>query len=195
MRPLVLALAVSAAALTGCAGAVHTVSPDGGLADLSREVAGRSVTVVLRSRAQHAGHSLLLAPDTTTWTEGETGRQLAVPTAGIAQVHVRDRGRAVGRSVGLGAALGGGLGLAAGLSVPAAPIVKSLLTTFFVGTGAVAGSLYGLIGGAADGRPERYVLAPFDGQAQGGAFEVPPPAASAPPAPVSGPPDGPPDGP
>ena len=145
---------------------------------------------MLRDRAQHAGHSLLLAPDTTTWTEGETGRQLAVPTAGIAEVHVRDRGRTVRRSVGTGALIGGGVGLALGVSL--VPVVGTSLVALSTASTAAVGALYGAVGGATDRRPGRYVLAPIDGQAAGGAFEVPRPApVVTPAAPASGPLDGP----
>ena len=174
MRPLLLAAALT---LAGCAGTVRTASPDGGLAEVSRAVAGRTVTVVLRDGGEYPARSLLLAADSARWTEPETGRDAVAPTPALAEVRVPSRRSNAGRGAGVGAAIGGALGLA--VMVPLTgdiPFVGGTVALAYSGLTAASGALYGALFGSGSRTVDRYVLAPTDGRTFGGVTVRPRPA-------------------
>ena len=150
--------------LGGCAGAVRTVEPGAGLDAVSRAAAGRTVTLVLRDGSTRRARSLALAPDTTVWTDAETGESFLTPTAALAEVQVRDRGRSAARTAGAGSLVGAGVGMALGASfcreAGGCGGFGVVLSTFLALGNAAGGAVLGAIGGASADRPDRYFLAP-----------------------------------
>ena len=189
MRVLTL---LSLVALVGCAGTVRTVEPSAELAVVERAVAGRTATLVLRDGSEHRARSVALAPDTISWVNADTGEALLAPTAALAEVRLRNRGRATARTAGAGALVGAGLGMLFGAALCSGDCLglDLVVSTFYTGLGAVSGAFYGALGGAGSNRPDRYLLLPRDTPYQGD-LVVPDrrtnaPTATRPPAPPAG---------
>lgn len=164
-------LALSASLLTGCAGITRTVGR-AELPEASLDLSGRSVTVVLADGARYAADAFRLEADTTTWVNPTTGNLMLVPTANIALVEHRQRGRSALRTAGAGVLVAGSIvGVLGGL------MCSSDLGCDGVGgmvlTGVSSGALYGAIGGSIANRPDRWRFAQPDSAAStsGGGVE------------------------
>lgn len=100
-------LVLSFVALTGCSlSRSAAVDPLTDSARLNRDVAGRTVTVVVEGRGPLRVRSLHVAPDTTTWIDPATGTLGRAATAAVLAVERRSRLRGVVRGAATMAAVG-----------------------------------------------------------------------------------------
>ncbi len=182
---------VALAALTGCAGATHTVDLRDDLSRVNASLAGRPAVVILQDGTAYAAAALRLAADSTSWIDPQTGALVVVPTEVVGVVERRDRKRAserlVRRGALVGAAVGAVLGGMAGnefsecfivCSEPTATERAKGIAVFGV-SGALGGALFGAYGGIitsiVSSPTERFVVAPPGASpAAGGAGETGP---------------------